>query len=346
MDETTRQRLLDIDGQLMEGLKQRREVVQQYLASRGGARGLSLAQLSTEMKDVGVPLEVGRDFQYHVVDASLRGLAERFRVAYLGPIHSYSYLAGSAHFGQQADFVPVASIVAVFEEVHRGHSGFGIVPIQNSTDGRIIDSLTLFGRYATTIVGEMLLPIHHCLLGRIPRNEVREVHSKPQALSQCRQWLSQHLPDARLVENGSTAGAARLAREQAGVAAIASREAAQPYGLNVIDANIEDFENNQTRFVILGTEPQPPTGQDKTSLLFRVAHHPGALADAIHLFRDAGINLTWIESLPIPESPSDYEFFIEFHGHRDQPEVGRCLATLKETTSQLQVLGSYPRAMA
>ena len=167
----------------------------------------------------------------HMASACAHSVQPRKRVAYLGPIYSYSYLAAIRYFGESSETVPVATISAVFDEVRRGNAAWGIVPIENSTDGRIVDTLTMFAKYPIRICGEVLFPVHHCLLGRCNRSEVREVYSKPQAISQCRSWLAQSLPDAKLIEIGSTAAAARMAAEKPGAAAIASFEAGIHHGL-------------------------------------------------------------------------------------------------------------------
>jgi len=194
------------------------------------------------------------------------------------------------------------------------------------------------------ICGEVLLPIHHNLLSRTPREQIREVHSKPQALSQCRTWLANHLPQARLVECGSTTTAAELAANTVGVAAVASIEAARQYQLDVIDSSIEDNPNNVTRFAVLGRDWSPRSGNDKTAILFQVPHRPGVLADAMVVFKDAGLNLTWIESFPLPQTASEYLFFVEVAGHVTDTAVAATLEKLGKLTLRLEVLGSYPKA--
>ena len=182
-------------------------------------------------------------------------------MAYLGPAYSYSHLAAIHRFGQSVELVPVGSIAAVFEEVNRRHADFGLVPIENSTDGRVADTLDMFARLPVRICGEVQLRIHHNLLGSCPRAEVEEVYSKPQALSQCRNWLARHLPAARPIEVTSTATAAQLAQDKPGAAAIASLQAGVHYGLDVLAANIEDNDGNLTRFAVIGDETGAAHGQ-------------------------------------------------------------------------------------
>ena len=218
-----------------------------------------------------------------------------------------------------------------------------MVPIENSTDGRIVDTLGRFARTPVQICGEVLLPIHHCLLGSGKRNEIREVHSKPQALSQCRDWLAEHLSNVTLVEVASRALAAEIAANDPTVAAIASQEAAIHYGCRVIAENIEDNRLNVTRFAVIGDRSCEPTGNDKTSLMFELSHQPGALADTMLVFKNARVNLTWIESFPLPNRPSEYLFFVELEGHLSTDSVRSAIDYLRKCTKRLDVLGSYAR---
>jgi chorismate mutase/prephenate dehydratase len=275
--------------------------------------------------------------------SGIRALTHATRVAYLGPEYSYSYIAALERFGTSAELVPVGTIASVFEEVERGQSKFGLVPIENSTDGRIVDTLGTFAKKPLRITGEVLLRIHHNLLGKGSRADIKEVYSKPQALSQCREWLAKHLPDARLVEMSSTTKAAELAAEKPGVAAIASRQAGVAYGLEVIAANIEDNADNVTRFAVIGGEQPKRTGSDKTSLMFQIHHRPGSLADTMHIFKRNKLNLTWIESFPLPGAKAEYLFFVELEGHAADLKVRRALAALEQKTMRLSVLGSYPK---
>lgn len=274
-----------------------------------------------------------------------RGLVKPLKVAYLGPPYSYSHQAAIERFGTSVEFAPVATISAVFHELNRGHVDFGIVPLENSTDGRVADTLETFARLPVRICGEVPLRIHHNLLAKCPRQEIVEVYSKPQALSQCRDWLAKQLPGARLVEMTSTAAAAQLATDKPGAAAVASLPAAMHYGLNIVAANIEDKGNNVTRFAVIGGgEPPRRTGRDKTAVMFELPHRPGALADAMLAFKKGRLNLTWIESFPSPSTPNEYLFFVEFEGHQADAGPRRSLEALRRKSVRLEVLGSYPKA--
>lgn len=283
---------------------------------------------------------------YREILGTARTLVRPVRVGYLGPKYSYSHLAAINRFGDGLDLTPVATIKAVFESVHFHQTDYGIVPIENSTDGRIVDTLDMFARLPTRITGEVQLAIHHHLLGKCARGEVTEVYSKPQALSQCREWLSKNVPQAKTIEMTSTAIAAQIAADKPGAAAVASLEAGTHYGLTVIDSNIEDNKHNVTRFAVIGGEMPHRTGRDKTALMFEIPHKPGALADAMLVFKRGRLNLTWIESFPMPNSKNEYLFFVELEGHQTDARVKRALEALRRKTARLEVLGSYARAEA
>ena len=272
------------------------------------------------------------------------------RVAYLGPEHSFSHRAAALRFGETADLCPVATIAAVFESVARGDAAFGLVPVENSTDGRVVDTLAAFARFAAdgshpvTICGEVPLPIHLHLMGAGPRSAVRRVYSKPQALSQCRGWLAEHLPGAEVLPESSTATAAERAKGEPGAAAVGGERLAVEHGLTVLAERIEDNPRNVTRFAVLGTEPAAPTGDDRTALLLRIPHEPGALADALAVFARHGVNLSLIESFPLPGGQPGYLFFLDCDGHREDAPVAACLRSLRRAAESVTVLGSYPRA--
>jgi chorismate mutase/prephenate dehydratase len=274
-----------------------------------------------------------------------RALQKVLKVAYLGPEYSFSHLAAVERFGQAVEFMRVGSIAAVFEEVNRSHADFGVVPLENSTDGRVADTLEMFMRLPQLrITAEVRLRIHHNLLANCEQSEIRRVYSKPQALSQCRNWLSKNVPHASLHEVASTATAAELAQREPGAAAVASRQAAVRYGLRILFTDIEDSPYNETRFAVIGTQQSPRTGDDKTAIMFKVPHNPGSLVEALNTFKGAKLNLTWIESFPAKSSKSEYVFFVDFEGHVEDPKVKRALTALQEHCEQLSVLGSFPVA--
>jgi chorismate mutase/prephenate dehydratase len=276
--------------------------------------------------------------------SGVKAADKKTTVAYLGPEFTNSHLAAIERFGQSANLVPVATIAAVFEEVERGQAEFGLVPIENSTDGRVADALECLARSPVKICGEVPLRIRHCLLANCGRNEIKRIYSKRQPFSQCRNWLSQHIPDVPLIEVASSADAARKAAEEAGAAAIASEQAGINHGVSVLVRSIEDQSDNVTRFAVIGKQSGPRTGSDKTSLVFEIDHQPGALADAMGIFKKQRLNMTWIESFPLPGQRGRYVFFVEFQGHASELRARRALASLEKRAVRLTVLGSYAQA--
>jgi chorismate mutase / prephenate dehydratase len=345
--------LFESDRQLLAWSKQRLELINRWSkASRTGQAPApptlweqfqQAENLASKERPANFSEEASTHLIRSAIGATYYSVTPPPTVVYLGPMYSYSYLASAKYFSESANLAPVGTIAAVFEEIINKQANFGVVPIENSTDGRIVDTITMFAKSPVRICGEILLPIHHCLLGRCSRAEVREVYSKPQAISQCRNWLSQHLPDAKLVEIASTTAAAKLAAEKHSVAAIASVEAGTHYGLNVIQADIEDNRDNITRFAILGNQKPARTGNDKTSIMMQIPHRSGALAEAMQLLSSNRVNLTWIESFPIPGNNNEYLFFIEIEGHQEDPNVANGLEHLSKHTLRLEILGSYPR---
>jgi chorismate mutase / prephenate dehydratase len=282
---------------------------------------------------------------YREIISGGRAIQQVLKVACLGPEFSYSHLAAVERFGQAVEFSLVGSIPAVFEEVNRGHCNSGVVPLENSTDGRVADTLDMFLRHPQIkIVAEIRLRIHHNLLANCEQAEIRRVYSKGQALGQCRNWLSKNVPHAAIVEVSSTANAARLAQTEPGAAAVASRQAAVRYGLRILSSDIEDFPFNETRFAVIGLHEVARTGRDKTALVFKVAHAPGALADALNVFKGNKINLTWIESFPSKAAKPEYVFFTDFEGHFEDAKVKKALNALQGQCEKVTVLGSFPMA--
>jgi len=290
-----------------------------------------------------LPASVARRIYQELLSAA-RAQIRIVRVAYLGPEYSFSHLAALQRFGKSADLAPVGTIAAVFEEVNRGHATYGIVPIENSTDGRVVDTLSMFTRLPIRICGEVHLAIHLHLLANGPRGEINEIYSKPQALSQCREWLSRNMPKARLIEVTSTSTAAQLARTKPGAAAVASEQAATNNGLQIIAEKIEDNPHNITRFAVIGEEEPKRTGKDRTAVLLQIAHEPGALHDALSAFKKQGVNLTWIESFPLHGPENGYQFFLDLEGHAADAAVQKALTELEKKAVRLELLGSYPKS--
>lgn len=339
-----------LDRDLAKLINQRAQLVSKLATKADGTANGQLT-VAADLADVVGGIDVARGPMpertirniFRELVSGCHSLSQATRVSYLGPEYSYSHLAALERFGSSAELVPVGAISAVFEEVHRGHAKYGIVPLENSTDGRIADTLDMFTRLPVRIAGEVQLRIHHCLLGKCARGEVIEVYSRPQALSQCRNWLVRHLPAARPVELTSTSAAAQMASTKHGAAAIASRQAGMHHGLEILAENIEDNSANITRFAVISDESAPRTGHDKMAVMFQTEHAIGSLSDALAVFKRNRLNLTWIESFPVPEEPGAYLFFVELEGHENDAKVRRAVASLAKKTITLEVLGSYAK---
>jgi chorismate mutase / prephenate dehydratase len=278
-----------------------------------------------------------------IISASL-ALESPLQVAYLGPEATFTHEATKRHFGMSARMSPRRSITEVFDDVERGRCVYGVVPIENSTEGIVSHTLDSFMNSELTIGAEVLLEVSHHLLTRSGSlAQVSKVYSHPQALAQCRAWLDSHLPRAALVDVSSTARAAQLAAEDPGAAAVASDLAASMYDLQVAASNLEDLRGNMTRFLVIGQHQPPITGRDRTSLMFALRDAPGILYRALAPFAAAKINLSRIESRPSRRKAWDYLFFVDLEGHRDEAKVGRAIRELKKACVFLKVLGSYPQ---
>jgi len=240
--------------------------------------------------------------------------------------------------------LPGNTIQDVFETVERGKADYGVVPIENSTEGPVGQTLDMFIKSEVKICSEMMTRISHDLLSQSgSAGDIRKIYSHPQALAQCREWLKKHFPHVQPEEAGSTSQAAQLAMEDPKTAAIASSLAAQIYGLKVVASQIEDNLNNYTRFLVLGRQGVERTGSDKTSILFSVSHAPGTLFQGLQAFYEKGINLTRIESRPTKRKPWEYIFFIDFEGHAADSDISEALDKLKQNVLFMKILGSYPQ---
>ena len=279
---------------------------------------------------------------FREIISACRALQGPLTIAYLGPENTFSHIAAQTHFGHECQFLPLASIPDVFDGVARGHADLGVVPIQNSTEGVVATTLDCFLDTSLRPCAELYVPIHHCLLARGALDEVRQVHSHPQVLAQCRQWLRENLPGVEQVPASSTTAAAHAAAEGDRLAALAPRQAAGAYCLDVLAENIEDLPNNRTRFFVIGNLDPAPTGCDKTSVVFSTPHRAGALHHALAAFAAHAINLTLIQSRPARGKLWEYVFFVDFEGHaRDKAPAG-ALAQLRDYCALLKILGSYP----
>jgi chorismate mutase/prephenate dehydratase len=275
--------------------------------------------------------------------------APNSRVTYLGPAGTYTHAAALQWFGKDAQWQPAADIPDVFAAVESGKAEYGVVPVENSTEGSVIPTLDAFTTSTLQINGELLLRVRQCLLantGTGMRN-ITKVVSHQQSLGQCRDWLGANLPGVEKVSVSSNAEAARLAAQQGGVAAIAGKTAAELYGLQVLAEGIEDIADNTTRFLLISrAAATQSTGRDKTSIIISTRNEPGTLFRALEPFHRFGVNLTKLESRPSRKAAWCYFFYVDFDGHVDDAGVQQALHVLKSHVLDIKVLGSYPAAVS
>jgi len=284
---------------------------------------------------------------FHEVISACRSLEVVLDVACLGPAATHTHLACLKHFGSSVRVSPRESIPDVFEAVERGEANFGVVPIENSTEGSVNPTLDMLIESEVKICGEILMRISHDLLSLSGRPEdVGKIYSHPQALGQCKKWLRRNYPSVPLIETVSTAKAAQMAAEDSRAGAIASCLAARLYGLKAVKSQVEDPFHNYTRFFVLGRQSAERTGKDKTSLLFSISHAPGTLCQMLEHFAKRRINLTKIESRPVGDRAWEYIFFLDFEGHERDDSIQELLMEMKDNAPFLKLLGSYPRHCA
>ena len=283
---------------------------------------------------------------FREVLSACRGIEEPMKVAFFGPEATFTHMAAQRHFGSTVRYLPEPAIADVFREVSAGNADYGVVPVENSTEGVVTHTLDLLQDSAAQICGEVRIDIELCLLSRSGRAaDVRRILSHAHALGQCRRWLAAHHAHAAVEAVASTAQAAREARADREAAAVASRLAADVYGLKIVQANIADNQDNMTRFFVIGDNPPLPTGEDKTSIVFAVKDRVGVLHDMLAPFAGHGINLTKIESRPSRQKAWEYVFFIDFKGHRQEKHVKDALEQLGRSCVFLKILGSYPQSL-
>jgi len=282
---------------------------------------------------------------YREIISASRSLEKPLTVAYWGPPATNTHMASIRKFGSSCTFVSMDTIPDVFSEVERERADYGVVPIENSTEGVINHTLDTFLTTNMRICSEVYLPITHFLLSQAGSlGEVKRVYSIPTAAAQCRNWLRENLPDVEIMDVSTTAKGAQLCVEDASSAAIATSLAAEVYSLGVLAEHIEDNPQNRTRFLIIGYNEPGPSGKDKTSVMFSVSHKSGSLFRALSAFEKYDINLTMIESRPTKLTPWEYVFFVDCQGHVKDPLVQKALAALGEFALFVTVLGSYPEA--
>ncbi|MEW6557481.1 MAG: prephenate dehydratase [Elusimicrobiota bacterium] len=289
-----------------------------------------------------LPDECLSDIFQEILNVS-RSIQKKLKISYLGPEATFTHLAAIKIFGKYVDYIPVESIKDVFVEIEKNRADYGVVPIENSTEGVVNHTLDMFIESDLKIASEIFLEISHCLLSQESAvKKVKKVYSHPQAIAQTRNWIEKNLESIKIIEVASTSDAARLAKRERKTAAIASTVASEIYELNILARGIEDFKDNFTRFLVIGKKSPPASKNDKTSIMFSVKDRIGALHDMLVPFKKYRLNLTKIESRPTKRKAWEYLFFVDFVGHIDDKNVKRALAELEKNCTLLKLLGSYP----
>jgi len=265
-------------------------------------------------------------------------------IAFFGPEATYTHQAAIRKFGSSLSYQALKTIGDVFTEVSKGRADYGVVPVENSTEGVVTHTLDMFVDSELKIVAQIIMKIQHCLLARCERSAIRKLYTHPQPMGQCRQWLQTQMPEVEIIETSSTTRAAELAAAEEGASAIAGALAAEHYGLNILESDIQDNAANATRFLVLGRQCSPATGQDRTSLMVSIDHSVGALHRAIAPFQSLELNMTKIESRPSKRKAWEYFFFIDLDGHAEDNKVAKAIAQLEKECNSVKILGSYPRS--
>jgi len=348
--EKLRREIDQIDNEILKLLNKRAEVVigiahikrNEKAKFYSPEREREILERLTALNKGPFPHETLKVIYREILSASL-SLEEPLKVAFFGPLATFTHLAALRHFGSSASFMPVESIRDVFDAVEAGKAGFGVVPVENSNEGVVSYTLDMFMDYDLKVSAEVMLEISHNLLSKSgDKAKIKKIYSNPQAAAQCRRWLELNLPGVSILESTSTAKAAELASVDDEAAAIASELAAKIYDLRFFEKNIEDIKHNYTRFLVISKEFPPKTGRDKTSIMFSIKDRPGALYDILSPFKRAKINLTKIESRPSKRKAWEYIFFVDMEGHIDDKKVRKAVDTMKENCLYVKILGSYP----
>lgn len=279
---------------------------------------------------------------YREVMSSALALEKTMTIAYFGPEATFTHQAAIQKFGSSLNYSAQKTIADVFTEVSKKSADYGVVPVENSTEGVVTHTLDMFVDSDLKIVSQIVLRIQQCLMSNSPKSKIKKLYVHPQSLAQCRGWIQMHLPRVEIVETSSNARSAELAAKEKYAAAIGGVLAAEKYGLEILQQDIQDNSVNVTRFIVLGRQCSPPTGADRTSLMISVADKSGALHSAIAAFRKYKINMTKIESRPSKRKAWEYFFFIDCAGHFQDAKVAKAIKLLGDHCNFVKILGSYP----
>jgi chorismate mutase / prephenate dehydratase len=281
---------------------------------------------------------------YREIMSAALSLENNLKVAYMGPPSTFSHQAARGRFGGSVDYLSCETISDVFDAVEKRMADYGVVPVENSTEGAVTFTLDRLTETSLKICAELYIPISNCLLAKTPRDHIETLYSHPQVLGQCRQWLQREMAGVELIPVASTARAAELAAKEKNAGALSSHLAAEIYGLTVLESDVQDLSGNTTRFLVIGHDENKPSGDDKTSLLFAVQHKAGALYGALESFKKFNLNMTKIESRPSRSKRWEYFFFVDVEGHAEDARVKKAMADISRHCSLITILGSYPVA--
>ena len=347
--DTLREQIDRVDEQILKLLNRRARVVQKIARLKSDRQTSTLIprrefQIVRRLckNNPGPFPNHGIESAFREILSACRSLQKPVDVYYLGPQATYTHAAAVARFGRGAHHIPVANIVQVFREVEKHPYAFGIVPIENSSEGVVGLTMDLLLESPLSICWEVYLPIRHHLLSNVAKKKIQRLYSKDQAIAQCRGWLAKNLPDVEIHETASTARGVELAIKDKAGAAIAGKLAGQIYPIKIQNRDIHDRAGNTTRFIVIGHLLNEPSGKDKTSIIFLVKNRVGALYDALVPFRENSINLTKIESRPTKREAWEYAFYVDLEGHREDKKVIGALKALEDHIEYVKVLGSYP----
>lgn len=348
-----RKQIDELDGHILHLLSRRADLVHEVglVKKRDGLkvyapqREEALLRRLVELNQGRLPERAIRAIFREIMSAAL-ALEDDLKIAYLGPEGTWSHAAAIKKFGQSVNYTSLPNFADVFDHVARRKADYGVVPIENSTEGAVSHTLDLFVDSPLHICAQILLRIENGLMASIPRKDIKTLYSHPQVFGQCRGWILKNLPEAELIEVSSTTKAAQLAKENAarGAAALGGQLAADLYGLEMLESSIQDRATNTTRFLVIGEQTCPPTGNDRTSVLFAIQHKPGSLVRALQSFDRFQINMSKIESRPSKCKDWEYVFYVDLAGHCQEPEVASALCELANHCSLVKLLGSYPDA--
>ncbi len=279
---------------------------------------------------------------YREVMSSALSLEKSMTIAYLGPEATFTHQAAIQKFGASLNYEAQKTIGDVFSEVSKGRADYGVVPVENSTEGVVTHTLDMFVESDLKIVAQIILRIEQCLLSRFKRDQIKKFYVHPQTLAQCRVWLQKNFPNAEIIETSSNARSAEFAAQEKNSAALAGVLAAEKYRIPILDHGVQDNSANATRFLVLGRQCSPATGKDRTSLMISISHEVGALHSALSAFRRYKLNMTKIESRPSKRKAWEYFFFVDCDGHANDRKVASAIAHLEKECNFVKVLGSYP----